>query len=338
MTPIRTLAAAAAALTALALALTGCSGQSGPEEVDSRATGSEAAEAAWPRTIEVPASGGGAASTLTIGAEPQRIAALDYESAEVLAELGLAGRVVLIPEAVLSPALGGHIAELGAVPATFPVASEVEAETVISLEPDLVVMSARHGNEEPIAEVLQQAGIPALQLPASWVSPAALDTNIGLIGQATGTEAAAAELVERIDSGLAAEAAEAPADAGASPRVLVLTNQAGRPFVTAGDAYPIVLLELAGAQNVAAELGIDRTGPISAEQIVQADPDGIVLIDMNGTGDRMFAELLGSPAVAALPAVAGDRMLRVEGRQVQALGLTTTVDGLAALTEWVGGL
>lgn len=326
----RTIATAVAATAALALALTGCSQQAEP------APSAPAEEvAAWPRTIDIPAGQGGAASTLTIEAEPLKIAALDYESAEVLAELGLADRIVLIPEAVLNPALGSHVDALSEVPNVFPVAMEVDAETVIALTPDLAVMSPRHGNEEPIATVLQQAGIPALQLPASWTSPDTLATNIELIGQATGTEQQAATLVEQIESGLAAAAAGSSSE---GPRVLVLTNQAGRPFIAAGHAYPLELLELAGAQNVSAELGIDRTGPISAEQIVQANPDGVVLIDMNGTGDRMYAELLANPAVSSLPAFAEGRVLRIEGKQVQALGLTATIDGLKTLADWAASL
>lgn len=327
----RTALVIAAALTALALALTGCS-ESTAEPVEEAGP----AEVVWPRTIEIPAGARTEASTLTIEAEPQRIAALDYESAEVIAEFGLADRLVLVPEAVLNPMLGGHVDELGDVEATFPVAMEVEAETVISLEPDLVVMSPRHGNEAPIATVLQQADVSALQLPGAWESTEALFTNIALIGHATGSDEQAEKLSTEIEEGLAA--AESSTAAADRPRVLVLTNQAGRPFVTAGNAYPIELLELAGAQNVAAELGIDRTGPISAEQVVQANPDGIVLIDMNGTGDRMFGELLANPAVAAVPAIAADRVLQMEGRQVQALGLATTVEGLAKLTEWVDTL
>lgn len=331
MTHTRRLAAVIAASTGLILALTGCS-----QPEPAAAPEPQAVEAVWPRTIEVPAGPQTEATSLTLEAEPQSIVALDYESAETIAELGLADRLVLVPEAVLNPALGGHIEEMSKVPSTFPVAMELEAETVISMAPDLVVMSPRHGNEAPIATVMQQAGITALQLPTPWTSPDTLATNIDLIGQATGTEAAAEELIKALEDGLAANAADAATEG--APRVLVLTNQAGRPFATAGHAFPLELLELAGAHNVVTEIGLDRTGPISAEQIVQAAPDGVLLIDMNGTGQRMFAELLANPAVASLPAMAEDRLLLVEGRQVQALGLTSTVDGLAALTEWVGGL
>lgn len=322
---------------ALALAsLTACSAPT--EETGDTADPSHTTEAVWPRTIEIPAGKGGTVTTLTIDEQPERIAALDYESAEVLAELGAADSLVLIPEAVLNPALGGHVDELSAVEGTFPVAMEVDAETVIAMKPDLVIMSPRHGNEAPIADVLEEAGIVSLQLPSSWASSEDLVTNIDLIGQATGHEVAADTLIDDLTTGLeAAEASETDTDSPA-PRVLILTNQAGRPFITAGHAFPVELVERAGADNIADELGIDRTGPISAEQIVQAEPDAILLIDMNGTGDRMFTELLSNAAVQATDAIANDCVLRVTGRDVQALGLTSTVEGLGALTEWVTSL
>ena len=326
--PITTLALAGATL---ALALSGCASAASEPAGDPQPTPD------WPRTIEVPASETGGPSSLTLKAEPQKIAALDYESAEVIAELGLAERLVLIPEAVLNPVLGSHVEQLAKVPGTIPVAMELDAETVIALQPDLVVMSPRHGAEASIGAVLEQAGIASLQLPSSWTNPGSVTQSIELIGEATGQEQHAEELVDALESGLAAAGAAKPSDEQ-SPRVLVLTNQAGRPFATAGQAYPLELLRLAGAQNVSDALGMPHTGPISAEQIVEADPDGIVLIDMNGSGDRMYAELLANPAVASLTAVEQQQILRLEGKQVQALGLTATVGGLKALTGWVAEL
>ena len=326
--PITTLALAGATL---ALALSGCSSASGEPASDPQPTPD------WPRTIEVPASETGEPSRLTLEAEPQKIAALDSESAEVIAELGLGDRLVLVPAAVLNPALGSHVEQLAKVPNTIPVAMELDAETVIALQPDLVVMSPRHGAEASIGAVLEQAGIASLQLPSSWTNPDSVAQSIELIGEATGQEQHAEELVDTLESGLAAAGATKPSD-DQSPRVLVLTNQAGRPFATAGKAYPLELLRLAGAQNASDTLGMPHTGPISAEQIVEANPDGIVLIDMNGSGDRLYAELLANPAVASLDAVAQQRILRVEGKQVQAMGLISTVDGLEALTSWVAEL
>jgi len=324
-------AALAAAGAVIALALAGCSAPAAQPIAQQE----QAAE--WPRTIEIPAAQGAEPRTLTLDAEPQTIAALDYESAEVIAELGLSDRLVLVPEAVLNPVLGSHVEQLAEVPNTIPVAMELDAETVIALQPDLVVMSPRHGAEASIGAVLDQAGIASLQLPSSWTNQESVTQGIALIGEATGQEPSAEKLVEALETGLAAASVAKPAT-DQSPRVLVLTNQAGRPFATAGQAYPLELLRLAGAQNVSEALGMPHTGPISAEQIVEADPDGIVLIDMNGSGDRMYAELLANPAVASLSAVEQQQILRLEGKQVQAMGLTSTIDGLDALTGWVAQL
>lgn len=117
--------------------------------------------------------------------------------------------------------------------------------------------------------------------------------------------------------------------------MLVLSNQAGRPFITAGDAFPLELVRRAGGRDLSDELGFSRTGPISAEQLIDADPDAILLIDMNGSGHDIFTPLLDNPAVAALPALEQDRVMLLEGREVQALGLTETIEGLNHLGEWL---
>lgn len=262
---------------------------------------------------------------------PETIAALDHESAEVLATLGLSDRVVMMPEAVMNPVLGSHQAELQAVEHTVPVTSELDAESVIDVYPDLAIFSPRHGSKARIGEVLSDAGVNTLELPASWGTLTEVTKNIQLIGEATGSIDKARELVDELETGLA-QGEELADDA---PRVLVLSNQAGRPFITAGNAMPLEILELAGAKSVSDDLGIKVTGPISAEQIVEANPDGIVLVDMNGSGDKLFQELLTNDAVASLPALQQENITRVEGKQVQALGLTNMIDGREHLQQWI---
>ena len=156
-----------------------------------------------------------------------------------------------------------------------------------------------------------------------------------LVGEATGADASATALATELKTGLAPSSSAAGSP---SPRILVLSNQAGRPFVTAGTAFPLDLVSLAGGSDVSTELGITATGPITAEQVIQAAPDGILLIDMNGSGEKSFASLLSNPAVAALPAVADGHVHRVSGKSVQALGLSSTIAGLTDLRDWIGAL
>ena len=322
---------AAAALGLAALFLAGCSAPAETPAPAPTATETEAVEADFPRTVEVPAGPTTEAATVEIPAEPQRIAALTYETAELVAALGAADRLVMVPEAVTNPVLTNHQAEMAAVETRAATESTTNAEAVIQTAPDLVLLSARHGLEEGAGRVLADAGIPVLILPNHWASMDDMGLNITLVGEAIGADAAAEDLVDGLAAGLDPVAA-----ADGAPRVLVLSNQAGRPFVTAGAAFPLELLRLAGATDASADLGLKMTGPITAEQVIQAAPDAILMIDMNGSGERLFAPIMENPAVTALPAIAEGRVLLLEGRHTQALGFQGLVEGYDALTEWLG--
>src|SRR5699024_11340287 len=106
------------------------------------------------------------------------------------------------------------------------------------------------------------AGIAVLVLPNAFSSVANMLTNIGLVGSALGTEPAAEDLAESLRAGLVDEA-EAH-----GPSVLVLSNQAGRPFVTAGGAFPLEVLRLAGGQAASEAVGMVRSVPIRAGQVL----------------------------------------------------------------------
>lgn len=283
----------------------------------------------FPRTVAVPAGRELPANEVTLDSEPLRIAALTYESASAVAGLGAGERLVLVPEQAANPVLANDAETMAGVEHHITSESSIDPEMVIAADPDLVVLNDRHGLEAGVGTVLEGAGIPVLVLPNTWASVADMRTNIGLVGQALGLEAAAEELTAQIDSGLVDESDDD------GPRVLVLSNQAGRPFVTAGGAFPLELLRLAGAQDASQSLGMVRSGPITAEQVLAAEPDRILLIDMNGSGEAIFRPLLDTPAVAALPALAEHEPLLLEGRQVQALGLASTVEGRDLIAAWI---
>lgn len=264
---------------------------------------------------------------------PDTIAALDYETAEVLASFGLGDRIVLMPEAVRNPVLGSHQEELAKVPNTFPVASEIDAEQIIDLFPRVTIVSPRHHQDRLVGDVLEGAGLEVLRLDYAWGNMEQTIENIALIGKVTHSDEKAKEIITELVTKTKATRLE-----GTAPRIAVLTNQAGRPFLTAGEAMPLDLLSRTGAIDISSEMEAKTTGPISAEQLVEANPDGIVLIDMNGSGDKIFQELLGNEAVASLDAVSQDKILRVQGKEVQALGLTNMIGGLKKLREFVESL
>ncbi len=315
-----------AVIGAMLLALAGCAGA----PTSHAAPASPATPASFPRTIDVPAGDTAKATSIEIAAKPIRIAALTYETAELVAALGASDSLVMVPKSVENPALSNHPDAWGNVENFAPTESATNAEAVIAAAPDLVLLSARYGLDEKVGSVLTAAGLTVLVLPNSWASVDDMTTNIDLVGEAIGADNEAAALLKTIRSGLTATASETKA-----PRILVLSNQAGRPFVTAGKAFPIELVRLAGGVDASADLGIAHTGPITTEQVIQAAPDAILLIDMNGSGHELFDPVMQNAAVAALPAVADGRVLLLTGNQVQALGLEHTVTGLEQIVDWL---
>ena len=328
------------ALLAAVLVLGACSSstEEAPEPAQSAApsaaasttdTPETAADTDFPRTIEVPAGRDLPATEVTLPAEPARVAALTYETAELVADLGAQERLVMVQEAMANPAISDHAEAMAQIEQHAATEGSIDVEAVIAAQPDLVLLSDRRGLQEGLGQILGEAGIPVLVLPNNWATVADLASNIELVGHALGTDEEAAALSEQIVTGLGEDTDPD------GPRVLVLSNQAGQPFVTAGAAFPLELVRLAGGQDASEALGMARTGPISAEQVIAAEPDAILLVDMNGTGEQIFESLLSNAAVAELPAVAQERVLLVEGREVQALGFADTVQARDRIAEWL---
>lgn len=337
----RAVAWCASLLVTAVLAASGCSAS--PDDVPSGAapsTGTTSADAdtdagggeGFPRVVEVPVGEHLPAVALDVPAEPQRIVALTYETTELAWALGVGDRLVLAPEASTNPVLSNHAAQNAAVPEHFPSESTVNAEAVLAQRPDLVLLSARHGLESGVGEAITAAGVPVLVLPNTWRTYEDMMLNIELVGRAVGAEAAADELRETLR---ASGVLDVESDQDDAPAILVLSNQAGRPFVVGGSAFPLGLVRLAGGTDAGASAGITRTGPIAVEQIVSAAPEGIVLIDMNGSGAASFDSVLAVPAVAEVEAVASDHILLLEGRQAQALGLDATTGTFEELRDWI---
>lgn len=326
--PALTAAVAALALTAL----TACAGPSPAPAADTPSTTASAtpsAAAAFPVTVEVP---GG--EPVTLEREPQRIAALSTDVAAAMHELGLTDRIVAMPEGSLNEALNPHAADMAGVPNLIAGENSPEPEQVLAWEPDLVVVTARHTGEQDAAGRLTATGVPVLSLVNGWSTSDAVIENLELIGQATGTAEAADELAAEIRDGIEDVRARA-AEAETTPTVAILSNQARSPFINAGASLVSELVANGGGTNVAETIGIDNTMPIQPEQLVAANPDHIMLVDVTGKGEGSFDAILGNPAVAALPAVAEGRVKVFLGREVYALAGREVVSGSESVLAWL---
>lgn len=295
---------AAASLTALA-ALTACSSTAdGGTDAASDAGGASDAGStgAWPRTVAV------GSRQVTLDAAPQRIVAVSTETGDLALQLVGAARVVGLPEGSTDPSSGNQVELARQVPDVVAGAPSPDPEQILSLEPDLVLITDRHDQEKSVAESLATSGVPCAQFtPSDFASPDAVAATITTMGGLLGAEEAAAGVVETLRAQVD-EVESTVRDAPDAPRTLGLFARGGRLMMVESHSSTSTLVQLAGGTSIATEKGWDASPAADPEVLIDAAPDVILVQDFHGAGLTPFASLLESPALAQVPAVAQQRI------------------------------
>lgn len=310
------------AVTALAAALVACGAPAAPGPVEPAAgTG------AYPRTVDV----GG--EQVTIAAEPQRVIALSTDVGEVALQLIGPDRVIAAPEYLQNESTSS-VPELARQVAN-PLQSSIGAdpEQFLALDPDLVLLTTLHDTEQDALELLQQAGIPTVGFTNSWSDFETYRRNVELLGTALGAERRATNLIAEHEERVSAVTeALAPLPADGRPVIAILRLfDSGSVFVPSPSTISYAAVEAAGGTNVADVLGLTDSGKVSIEQLVAGAPSHIVVLDSTGEGRARFAEILGHPGMAAVPAIAEDNVLVIPAGEVSSgTGGVAAVETIAA--------
>lgn len=322
------LTAAALTAAALALTLTGCSSGDAPRATTSATAADTATH--YPLTLDVP----GQSTPLTLKKQPTRIAVLSPDASIAVAELIGTDHIVAATAAAKNTTLNPRAAEFAKVPHTVTDNTNPNPEQVLSWKPDLVVVTARHTGEQNASDQLNAAGAPVLSLTNNWATVQDVTDNIALLGKALNAQKKAAALNTRIDDGVAA-ARKKTAKVSSKPSVLVLSNQGPMPFVNADTVITAELIAAAGGVNAASAAGVHATMPVNPEQVVKADPDDIMLVDVLGKGRSSFDGILSNPAVANLKAVRDGHVKLFAARDVYGVAGSEIVTGIAQITAWI---
>ena len=274
----------------VALALAGCGGETG--ETTSRAgqgaTTPEAA-ASFPATV---ASGEG---TLTLSQAPRRIVSLSPSATESLFAIGAGDQVVAVDDQSNHPADAPRTKLSGFQP---------NVEAIAGFQPDLVVASGDPGG---LVRGLRKLQVPVLIQEA----PADLEgayAEIEDLGAATGHRTEAHDVVAEMRSRIEKAAESVPEGADVS-----VFHELSPDYYSATSETFIgsVYTEL-GVENIADEAGgaAPDYPQLSAEYILKADPDLVVLSDTKCCGQT--PELVAKrPGWKTLAAVQNDAVVPV---------------------------
>ena len=152
-------------------------------------------------------------------------------------------------------------------------------ETVLSVSPDLVIIpevwraALRH-----VTDRLDQVGVPWIVIDYNAQEPARHVASTLALGEATGNAARAQELAE-LYTGRIAEIRGRLAGVTRRPKVYVELGQGGAGVI--GNSYWTGMwgriVELIGAENIAAGRIAGAWGPLNPEYVLAADPDVIVI-------------------------------------------------------------
>ena len=266
-------------------------GACGAPETADRAQEGGATQAAYPVTLE--ASNG----RVEIPQQPERIVSLSPTATEMLFAIGAGDQVEAVDDQSNYPP---------EAPTTKLSGFEPNAEAIVGYDPDLVVASDDHPD---VAKALEAVEVPYLVQSAAATLEDSYD-QLKQLGAATGHEDAAAEVAKSMESDIDAIVADLPEfdDAPTYYHELDDTYFSVTSETFIGQVYGSM-----GLENIADEAKGSGSGypQLSAEYIIDADPDLIFLADTKCCG-QSAATVAERPGWDRISAVKNDGVVELD--------------------------
>jgi iron complex transport system substrate-binding protein len=213
---------------------------------------------------------------------------------------------------------------------------ELNAEAILALEPTVLITDSSIGPWDVVLQV-REAGIPVVV-----TTPERSIDNVGdivtLVAAALGVPEQGAALTERVNGEIVAEveaiAAVTPADPADRPRILFLyvRGNAGVYYIFGEESGADTLIDALGGIDVAGEIGWQGMRPMTAEALVKAQPDILLMmtggLESVGGVDGLLERI---PAVAETPAGQNRRIVDMSDYEIMSFGPRTAsvLDALA---------
>lgn len=289
-----------------ALLISGCSSAAAPTSSPSTASSG----AAFPAKVM------NCGREVVIEAEPQRIFMVNSDDISFLSALDSLDRVIA---RTADPLPGVYSAEDEELVLSIPLTSTeknatggsvISTEAVIATEPDLVLAPESAVDVEALAA----AGIPAYSPPAYCAEPEAasaatfdkvyeqVETYGVMLGQQELAESVIAELKTQVSE---------PAPAQGTGVALYVPAGGGTLYPYGAPSMITPIFTAAGLENVYADAD-ERVFEVNLEDLIQRDPETVVLLYSDGTPEAAVANFTGVVGVEELSAVKNDRVVTLQ--------------------------
>ena len=239
---------------------------------------------------------------------PERIVAFDSAVVEMLFAMGEGHRVIATHDFVTYPPEAADIVRVGN-------AFDMDIESTVALEPDLVYVFFDRFNED-----LERAGLKVLYIPTLSDDFTRVADNIRLWGQIVGNPNDAEEVALEFEAKLA-KIEEVMNPIGAGPKVF---QDVGSYWTPGRGTLIQEVFDVLRLENIASD--IEGYAQISPEVIVEKDPNIII----TSSPDTILAE----PALADVWAVRNEAFYTPSSDALSIPG-PRFIDGVDELARWV---
>lgn len=255
--------------------------------------------------------------------KPERIVSLTLSNDEILCSLAEERRIAGLSKFSQDP-VTSYVTETAR---RINVFVDRNAEQIVSLRPDLVV-AARYTKVD-LKGLLAETETPLI-VTTDFRNFADVEANLRLIGQTVGEEGRAEAVIGEMRRQLSpARSRLRPRSAGL--RMLYLAS--GNFSAGAGTSIHEILAA-AGFKNAAAEAGVKGHVKLAPEQIIEINPD-VILIASGYERDRGFRQALENDAqLSAIKAIKEKRIIEVQARSVLTVS-HHVADAVASLIDAV---
>ncbi|MEM8534725.1 MAG: ABC transporter substrate-binding protein [Chloroflexota bacterium] len=289
-------------------------GDTGTDAADSSDEASEASETAL--SPQLPATVTDLNGETVEVESVDRIVSLTGDITEILFALDMGPQVVGVDVSATYPA-----EELEALP-KIGYQRQLDAEGIISLDPTLVIGDESAGPPE-VLDQIRMADIPVAVTsdPPTLESPFA---KVRFVSEAVGIPEQGEALIEEMEADFAYTEELLGRVTSPEPRVLFMYIRGSQTQMVAGSNTAVdVMITAAGGINAGAEAGIEDFKPLSAETIVAAQPDVLLVLDAGLESIGGVEGLLEIPGLAETPAGQEQRVASFDDLYLLGMGPRT---------------
>ena len=238
---------------------------------------------------------------VTIDAPARRIVSQSWSSDEFLYAVVAPERIVGVSESAYQE----RFSNVYETARRYRPVVAIDPERVLRADPDLVVTPVDARSDIP--GLLRAAGVPVYRMYTMFQTLRSIEEHIRLVGYLTGEEAHAETEAVRFRSIVERAAARKPAGT-TPPRVLGL----GGTYSYGSETLFTDIMQVLGAENVAATHGLVGYDRVTDEHIVRWNPDWIVAGADRGQVSAVRERLLANPGIAATEAARRGQIVVLE--------------------------